>query len=247
MALEMFTGKTVNNAITCANFDKVRSVILSSSQQDFHCVYYLISDIQYLNTNGSLVLDMANPWNQAPATDSDFNPVRFVPPSRQQAILAFQVQSISVAGHVKNACPDGFTNHWCLYLQTSQNGAVQIDCQPSYSVPGTVIPGGSKAFFIVSELSYTLPQDVIKYVSLDVHPGLTVTNVVNLLMANGHHKYEFTPQGIGCRKWTTDQVNLLQQQQYAVNVTQCKDARQAILTLWPDGTHHDLDAGAYYQ
>ena len=188
---------------------------------------------------------MANPWSQVP--DTGFNPVRFVPPSRQQTILAFQVDSISVAAQKKTSWGKGFTNHWCLYLRTSQNQSVQIDCQPSYSVPGTVIPGGSKAFVIISELSYALSHDAVKDVSLTVRPGLTVAHVVNSLIASGRHKYEFNQQGVGCRNWVTDQVNILLEQQYAVDGVQCETARQAILKLWPDGTQLALDAGAYYQ
>jgi hypothetical protein len=188
---------------------------------------------------------MANLWSQVPATG--FNLVRFVPPSRQQTILAFQIDSISVAASEKIPWGKGFTNHWCLYLRTSQNASVQINCQPSYSVPGTVIPGGSKAFVIISELSYALSHDAAKDVSLTVRPGLTVAHVVNLLIASGRHKYEFNQQGVGCRNWVTDQVNILQEQQYAVDGVQCETARQAILKLWPDGTQLALDAGAYYQ
>jgi hypothetical protein len=188
---------------------------------------------------------MANPWSQVPATG--FDPVRFVPPNRQQTILAFQADSISVAAHKKTSLGNGFTNHWCLYLRTSQNASVRIDCQPSYSVPSTVIPGGSKAFVIISELPYALSHDAVKDVSLAVRPGLTVAHVVNSLIASGRHKYEFNQQGVGCRNWVTDQVNILQEQQCAVDGVQCETARQAILKLWPDGTQLALDAGAYYQ
>jgi hypothetical protein len=188
---------------------------------------------------------MADLWSQVPATG--FNPIRFVPPSRQQTILAFQVDSISVAAHKKTSWERGFTNHWCLYLRTSQNASVQIDCLPSYSVPSIVMPGGSKAFVIISELSYALSPDAVKDVSLTVRPGLTVAHVVNLLIASGRHKYEFNQQGVGCRNWVTDQVNILLEQQYAVDDVQCEATRQAILKLWPDGTQLALDAGAYYQ
>lgn len=188
---------------------------------------------------------MANPSSQVPATG--FNPVRFVPPSRQQTILAFQVDSISVAAHNKTSWGKGFTNHWSLYLRTSQNTSVRIDCLPSYSVPSTVIPGGSKAFVIISELSSALSHDAVKDVSLTVRPGLTVAHVVNLLIASGRHKYEFNQQGVGCRNWVTDQVNNLLEQQYTVDGAQCETARQTILKLWPDGTQLAMDAGAYYQ
>ena len=50
---------------------------------------------------------MANLWSQVPAIG--FNPVRFVPPSRQQTILAFQIDSISVAASEKIPWGKGFT------------------------------------------------------------------------------------------------------------------------------------------
>ena len=71
--------------------------------------------------------------------------------------------------------------------------------------------------------------------------------MVNSLIAIGRHKYEFDQQGVGCRNWVTDQVNILLEQQYAVDNAQCETARQAILKLWPDDTQLALDAGAYYQ
>jgi hypothetical protein len=187
---------------------------------------------------------MANPLSQ---TSTSPDPIKYVPSNRRQQILALQIGSISVAGHNKTGSGHTFVNHWCLYLHISLNKSIRIDCQPSHSMPSTVMPGGSKAFVIVSELPYALSRDVIKPVKLTVRPGLTVQNVIDLLTSNGRHKYEFNKQGVGCRYWTTDQVNLLEQRQFAVDHAQCEAARQAILKLWPDETHLVLDAGAYYQ
>ncbi|KAI9766136.1 MAG: hypothetical protein M1840_006703 [Geoglossum simile] len=190
---------------------------------------------------------MANLWNQAPTV---FDPVCYVPSPRKQALLALLVKAIRVAGHEKVVGKTGrsdFTNHWCLYLQMFGKGSVQIDCQPSYSVRGTVIQGGSKANIIVSEIPDDMSREVIKYTELVVRTGLTVGNVVDLLLTCGRHKYEFTSEGVGCRKWVSDQVELLYEQGVVVSKTQCETTRDTILKLWPDGTPLDIEDGKYYQ
>jgi len=167
---------------------------------------------------------MANPWNQAPKA---FNPVCYVPSFRKQNLSALPVKVIWVAAHQKTVGrtgKSGFTNHWCLYLQTGDKASVRIDCQPSYSVPGTVVQGGSKAN-IISELDYEMSYDVTKSIKLDVRTGLNVGSVINLLLTHGHHKYEFTAHGVGCRKWVSDQVEFFYRQGVAGSKAQCGTAK----------------------
>ncbi|KAB8231236.1 uncharacterized protein BDW43DRAFT_301899 [Aspergillus alliaceus] len=168
---------------------------------------------------------------------ASFQPLNFIPKHRQAHILESPVQSMIAVPHSKKAG----TNHWCLYLLTSYRSSVRIDCQPSYSVPSTILPGGSKAY-----LSYTVSRDAQAQFLLSVAPGLKVRHVYDLLVQNGRHKYEFDSNGVGCRFWTTDQINLLHQHRLIMNAAQVTAAKNGIVKLWPDQTPLGLDLGAYY-
>lgn len=141
----------------------------------------------------------------------------------------------------------GGTNHWCFYILTSPTTSVRIDCQPSYAVPSSVLPGGSKANLIISELPYDVSRDAQARFTLDVTPGLTVGHIYDKLTQHGRQKYEFDANGVGCRCWTSGQIDLFDQIQVVVNRSQVAAAKAAILKLWPDQTPLPLDQGAYYQ
>ncbi|BDD62081.1 hypothetical protein AAWM_04648 [Aspergillus awamori] len=173
---------------------------------------------------------------------ANFEPVNFIPRHRQAEILELPVQSLIAAPHSKHAG----TNHWCLYALTSDATSVRFDCQPSYSVPNTILPGGSKAYVIISELQYAVSRDAQAQFILRVTPGLKVRHVYDLLIQNGRHKYEFDSNGVGCRFWTTDQINLLHQHRLITDTAQVTAAKNGILKLWPDQTPLELDRGAYY-
>lgn len=132
---------------------------------------------------------MANIGSAVPPA---FNPVRYVPARRQEVISALPVYQITAVAHEKISWGNRFTNHWCLYLQTSESASVSIDCQPSHSVPSTVTNGGSKGFLIVSELDEPFSRDATKVVTLAATADLTVGHVVQALMNSGRHRYEFT-------------------------------------------------------
>ena len=153
------------------------------------------------------------------------------------------IRAIIAAPHRKS---EPGTNHWCFYLQTSPNTSVRIDCQPSHSTPGTVLPGGFKANIIVSELPYLMSRDVQSHFYLDVVEDLTVAHVVNTFCQYGRHRYEFDSAGVGCRYWVTNQIDLLYQARYTFDVQQSESAKTAILKLWPEQTPLALDQGAYY-
>ncbi|RAL02566.1 uncharacterized protein BO80DRAFT_378102 [Aspergillus ibericus CBS 121593] len=171
-----------------------------------------------------------------------YQPIHFIPSSRQSQILATPIISARAVGHTQ----EGGTNHWCFYLETSPLTCIQFDCQPSHSVPSTQITGGSKAYLIISELDRLLPHDAETEFRLDVAPGLTVAQILDHLTAHGRHKYEFDSNGVGCRCWVTDQINLLYQLGVFTNGFQVDAAKDGIRKLWPDQTPHPLDQGAYY-
>ncbi|KAJ5407532.1 hypothetical protein N7465_008816 [Penicillium sp. CMV-2018d] len=81
---------------------------------------------------------------------------------------------------------------------------------------------------------------------IDVIPGLSVSQIYDLLIENGRYQYEFDAGGVGCRYWTLGQIDLLYQVQFATKMNQITAARSAIRKLWPEQTPLALDQGAYY-
>lgn len=174
---------------------------------------------------------------------ADFSPVHFVPSSRKNDILASPVTRVLAVAH-ENL---GHTNHWCFYISTSASTSVRFDCQPSHTIPSTVLSHGSKANLIISELPLVLPPEAEAHFPLDVAPGLTVARIYNLITDIGRHLYEFDADGVGCRCWVTDQLDLLHQAGLITSGSQVADAKKGILKLWPQQTPNPLDQGAYYQ
>ncbi|KAL2869715.1 uncharacterized protein BJX67DRAFT_378771 [Aspergillus lucknowensis] len=172
-----------------------------------------------------------------------FQAIHFIPKSRQAQILELPVHKIIAAPHSK----ESNTNHWCFYLATSDSTSVCVDCQPSYSAPSTLLHGGSKGHVIISELPYLCPQNTEAQFHHEAPPNTKVKDIYNLLIENGRHKYEFDHNGVGCRYWVTDQINLLLEYRIIVNYQEAAAAKHGIKLLWPDQTPHPLDQGAYYQ
>jgi hypothetical protein len=83
-------------------------------------------------------------------------------------------------------------------------------------------------------------------VVLDVKPGLTVRDVVDVLVEEGRERYEFDKDGVGCRFWVTGQLELLLQAGVLVDHVQVEEAMGAVQRLWPEGVDLMLDQGAYY-
>ena len=175
-----------------------------------------------------------------------FDPITYVPARRREVISLLPVFQVMIVRHEKISWGSGYTNHWCLYLKTSGSTAVMVDCQPSHSIPSTITYRGSKAVLIISELDRLLLPDAIKVIALPAKAGLTVKDIIVAFMESGRHRYEFTSDGVGCRKWVFDQIDLLQSLDYIASSDECHTAREAILRLWPDGSSLLLDAGVYY-
>lgn len=49
-----------------------------------------------------------------------------------------------------------------------------------------------------------------KICQLSVRNDTTVGEIVDRLIKEGRHKYEFNPEGTGCRKWVSDQICFFQ-------------------------------------
>lgn len=180
-------------------------------------------------------------------TPPAFVPVKYIPASQKDAIRDRPVAHIKAAAHEKTPGPyeGGVTNHWCLYLQTGEQEAVQIDVQPNPQQPATVVQGGSKADVIVSLLQCTTPQNVVHHSKMTVPAGLVVAHVVDYIMQHGRHRYEFTAAGVGCRRWVSDTLSLLQDKEW-LDKTAVETTKDDILKLWPEQIALEIDNGEYY-
>lgn len=156
-----------------------------------------------------------------------------------------KVCNIIAVGDERQKWDERSTNHWCLYLQTSKNTSVRLDMAPSYNVPSTTIAGGSKGILVVRELDYLYSHSATKDILIRSQEGLYVGHIVDALVDAKRDRYEFNSEGVGCRRWTTDSLSLLQQRRWG-NSAEFEDAKKAITKVWPDGSNLPLDPGAYY-
>lgn len=180
-----------------------------------------------------------------------FLPVRYLPSAQEPLIRSFPLTSISAVAH--EPLPSS-GNHWSLYLHSSSpshtHSLIHLDITPSYTQPPTTLPSGSKAILIISLLPYhpspSIPDRATKICPLSTPTTLLVSDVVDLLLSHGRHRYEFNDQGQGCRAWTDRTITLLHQHGLVVRSDQVEDARAAILLQHPDHSHYPLVQGAYY-
>lgn len=178
-------------------------------------------------------------------------PIHFIPRSHEPQILSTRISHIHAVAHQKHAG----TNHWSLYLLTTtpptttvSNAplAINLDCQPSHSIPSTVLHDGSKANVIFSEVPYTVPPDAEVHYALEVVAGLTVQDVWNLMVEHGRQRYEFDADGVGGQFWVKGMLEVLFGQGFLVDAVQVEEAEWGIGRVWPEGEEFELDRGAYY-
>ncbi|KNG90656.1 hypothetical protein ANOM_001337 [Aspergillus nomiae NRRL 13137] len=117
---------------------------------------------------------------------------------------------------------------------------------PSYTIPVTVSPGGSKGILIVSRVDDLRLRTATKTVRLDVREGLKVIDFVHLLVREKRHLYEFNNAGQGCRFWVHHQIGLFWDEGLAVSGAQVEEARSAILVMYPQMVGYSLVVGDYY-
>ncbi|KXG51415.1 uncharacterized protein PGRI_094270 [Penicillium griseofulvum] len=165
-----------------------------------------------------------------------FPAVKFIPSTEKETILNSNALILYAVGG--ETLSEG-GNHWCLYLNISRGQSVCIDITPSYNVPGVEVPGGSKAFMLISVLPST-SFAAKKSVAMQVRAGAKLKDFVDLLIQQNRDQYEFNAQGQGCRYWTDDQITLFQKSGLIVNSSQILEAREAILTKYPSLVRNDV-------
>lgn len=70
--------------------------------------------------------------------------------------------------------------------------------------------------------------------------------VVDMLLVFKRFQYEFDAQGVGCRMWVRDQLDLLARERLLVDWEQVEEVKGDILKFWPGGAPLEIDRGAYY-
>ncbi|KAJ5803801.1 uncharacterized protein N7518_000104 [Penicillium psychrosexuale] len=120
-------------------------------------------------------------YNQVPS----FQPVRFIPSAEKEDMLNSTVLFLYAVGH--QPLSEG-GNHWCLYLGVGDGRSVCIDATPSYNVPAIKMPGGLKAFMLISLLSYIYSELAEKAVKIQVRTGTKVKDFIDLLLQHNRHR-----------------------------------------------------------
>lgn len=144
-------------------------------------------------------------------------------------------------------CAQENGNYWCFYIQLPDGAKfVRIDITPSVTVPSTTIEGGSKADMIISSLTYPTSKDSQIISKLQVRENLLVKDVVDTLIDEGAHRYEFNGGNTACRAWVSRQMNLLLSRRIIISNEEVTVAKEALITQAPKGYTYKMDHGEYY-
>lgn len=71
--------------------------------------------------------------------------------------------------------------------------------------------------------------------------------MVDAILMHGRFRYEFDENGVGCRAWVRDQLDLFAKEGILVSRKEVAEVKKDILKLWPAGTELEIDKGAYYK
>lgn len=156
--------------------------------------------------------------------------IAYIPPSLASTLATLTVTGIKVAAHPPDDVSSGKkTNHWVLYNVISQDKSVRFDFSPTGADSGA-------GCLIVRKLDYTVSSNAIKTYDLTVREGLTVQNLIDLLLSVHYDRYRFSASGQGCRFWVDSVVTLLQQHGHIVVESEAQTARTALQSVWgPEG------------
>ena len=87
------------------------------------------------------------------------------------------------------------TNHWSILLtvNTTEISSVQVEVVPNEP--------GEPGMVVVESMDYAFNSNYTKTVSVDAPEGITVADVLNLIIQKKRDHYIFAPVGEGCRFW----------------------------------------------
>ncbi|KAF2679673.1 hypothetical protein K458DRAFT_115815 [Lentithecium fluviatile CBS 122367] len=181
---------------------------------------------------------------QAAAQAAATNPVTYVPGSKQDEIRGYTVlKAYAVCHPVAPGSGSGKTNHWTLSFDVGSRRGVRFDLQPNPQQLHS--NGGMKACLIVSLLEYVITNNAARYDPLSVTYARTIGWYIDYLASGGRLRYAFTAEGVGCRKWITDTLKLLEDVK-EIHSEESEMARRAIAYRWPDCVADEPAAGVYF-
>ncbi|PIG88613.1 hypothetical protein AARAC_000490 [Aspergillus arachidicola] len=151
-----------------------------------------------------------------------FTPLQYIPEKKKESVLNLPIISLTAVAH--EPLPQG-GDHWSIYLSICERDYVRLDMTPSYIVPATVNPGGSKKILIVSHVDDARLGMATKVVRLDVRGGLKVR--------------DFTI----CSFWVYHQIGLFWDEGLVVDGGQVEEVRRAILVMYPEMVEYRLVVG----
>jgi hypothetical protein len=187
-------------------------------------------------------------------TPPAFKSVVYVPASQEEVILSKVVQFIQIyAYQLGIGTANKGAQHWVLHLQTGVYESICINMQPSYSQPATTeaAAGGSKGQMVVSLLHpFSISDDasvVQSYSFSPARPNTTVRDMINSLTHHGRDKYDFNADGVGCRRWLSDTLDLWAQPELGYCSQQNANTSKSFIEKhWPSGAPSPLKGGGYY-
>jgi hypothetical protein len=115
-------------------------------------------------------------------------------------------------------------NHWCMFLELSSNRSVRIDMMPGYG------PDRLRGIIEISSKDYVYTHNGIKTCVFPVTHGVTVQRIVDLISSAGRQKYQFTPEGEGCRFWNLTVTKDLQSAGYVP--LGCVEEAESVLSMY---------------
>lgn len=119
--------------------------------------------------------------------------IAYIPPSLASTLATLTVTGITAAAHRPIDVSTGKrTNHWVLHNVISQDKSVRFDFSPTGADSGA-------GCLIVRQLDYAVSSNAIKTCDLAVRGGLTVKDILDLLLSVHYDRYKFTAGGQGCR------------------------------------------------
>ncbi|KAF8058679.1 hypothetical protein FPV67DRAFT_513323 [Lyophyllum atratum] len=140
------------------------------------------------------------------------------------ATLTARITSIHFCAHSneENAGSDGQTpaNHWTFFLEIDPNSSVRVDAAPS----GPYEPG-----MLILETNVTTSN--VHEVATELPTGITVADVLQVLIAKKRDRYVFAAIGEGCRHWLSVVVGDFEEAGL-VSPGFVKDVRFALSQYW---------------
>ncbi|TBU26204.1 hypothetical protein BD311DRAFT_456859 [Dichomitus squalens] len=162
-------------------------------------------------------------------TDGNWGTSRFKSPV---ATLALPVSRIHFAAH-ENSEDTGSdnmppTNHWSMYLETGPNSSVHVDV-----VPGEV---GRPGMVMLETKGYITTNHASRVETAANSTGMTVSDILSLIIAKNRDRYIFARVGEGCRFWlATLAVDFTE-----AGIISSADAtriRKSLAMYWPSKAH----------